>query len=77
MSPEELRRLCSCLSMAAEVVEAIDSPELQRQRGWDLSRWRYELVPWGVRFWRGDPQPTEGATVLALLGHGPHRRDRL
>jgi hypothetical protein len=40
----------SCLNSVADLVDAIDSPELQIRRGWDLSGWRYELVPWGVRF---------------------------
>lgn len=50
MHPEKLTRLLTGLERAAEVVDAIDNQETQRQRGWDLSHWRYELVPWGVRF---------------------------
>lgn len=45
----ELRRLARHRN-AADLVEAIDSPCLQDQRGWDLSRWRYDLIPWGVCF---------------------------
>jgi len=65
--------------MAAEVVEAIDDPGLQRQRGWDLSRWRYHLVPWGVRFSYHDPHSGGQTDVLALMafspGPGMERRD--
>lgn len=50
MSAEELINHLSNLELAAEVVEAIDDCELQQRRGWDLSGWRYELIPWGVRF---------------------------
>jgi hypothetical protein len=74
MSPEDLRQLSNCqgcLSMAAELVEAIDDPALQRQRGWDLSRWHYDLVPWGVRFIYHDPHSGERAETLALLPLGP------
>jgi hypothetical protein len=67
MSPKELTNLLIALGRAADVVEAIDDPEQQRQRGWDLSQWRYQLVPWGVRFSCRDPRyPSEGE-ILALL----------
>jgi len=56
--------------MAAEVVEAIDEPALQKRRGWDLSRWRYHLVPWGVRFSYLDPHSGGRADVLALMALG-------
>jgi hypothetical protein len=50
MTPCELANHVQSLNGAADLVEAIDSPRLQDQRGWDLSRWRYDLIPWGVRF---------------------------
>lgn len=50
MRPEELRSLLTSMEAAADVVEAIDNPSLQADRGWDLSGWRYSLVLWGVRF---------------------------
>jgi len=52
MSAEELINHLGNLERAAEVVEAIDDFDLQQRRGWDLSGWRYELIPWGVRFVR-------------------------
>jgi hypothetical protein len=67
MLPSELTQLLIGLNSAADIVEAIDDPELQQKRGWDLSQWRYDLVPWGVRFRYKDVQqrPVE---VLAMLG---------
>jgi len=50
MSPDQLTELLTGLDRAAEVVEAIDRPELQVKRGWNLAQWRYDLIPWGVRF---------------------------
>jgi hypothetical protein len=61
MSPEQLTELLCRLRSAADIVEAIEDPELQRRRGWDLAGWRYEPVPWGVRFLGG------GAEVVALV----------
>jgi len=58
------------LTRAAEVVEAIDDPPLQRSRGWNLSRWRYDLVPWGVRFRLQDSDSREAAEVLVLAPFG-------
>jgi len=55
------------LGTAADVVEAIDNPHLQQQRGWDLSCWRYDLVPWGVRFRRRELHSSPEAEVLAVL----------
>jgi hypothetical protein len=61
---------------AAEIVEAIDDPQRQQQHGWDLSRWRYDLVPWGVRFTYREPDDARPVEVLALLSHaGRHPRE--
>ena len=54
MLPEELRGLLTSMHVAADVVEAIDTPALQAKRGWDLARWSYDCIPWGVRFLRRD-----------------------
>jgi len=67
MTPEELTCRLNNLHTAAEVVEAIDNPELQERRGWDLSRWRYDLVPWGVRFTYLDPLSRDKSEVLAQV----------
>ncbi len=67
MTPEELTCRLNNLYTAADVVEAIDDPDLQKLRGWDLSRWRYDLVPWGVRFTYRDPLSRSQAEVLALV----------
>jgi len=56
------------LETAAEVVEAIDDREVQARRDWDLSEWRYELIPWGVRFQREVPKHSGQAEILAVLG---------
>jgi hypothetical protein len=67
VTPEELTCRLNNLYAAADVVEAIDNPELQQERGWDLSRWRYDLVPWGVRFTYLDPLSRCNAEVLAVM----------
>jgi len=72
MTAEELMGHVHNLESAAEVVEAIDDPALQRRRGWDLGGWRYELVPWGVRFVRRERHGGETELfVLAALKQGP------
>jgi len=72
MSPKQLARLLTSLESAADVVEAIDDREIQSRRDWDLSDWRYELVPWGVRFLCRQPKPPGRAEILAVLGgRGP------
>jgi len=67
MSPEELTAHLSNLGEAADVVEAIDDPARQCRRGWNLSGWTYELIPWGVRFvYRG-----EAAVIASVRPAGP------
>jgi hypothetical protein len=68
MTPEQLIRLLTELGTAADVVDCIDDPTLQRLRGWDLASWRYRLVPWGVVFSR---QP-DGTRVI--VAGEPHAR---
>jgi hypothetical protein len=81
MSPAELADLLSCPGAAADMMEAIDDPGLGRGRGWDLSGWRHDPVPWGVRFsYRGPGRPAEVLALVALDGRlahayrGPHSR---
>ena len=50
MKPQKLAQLANDLDTAAELVEAIECPEVGRERGWDLDGWRYRLSPWGVCF---------------------------
>jgi hypothetical protein len=65
MTPHTLASLLTDLGSAAEVVEAIEDADLQRRRGWNLASWRYDLVPWGVRFrYRGG---RDAAEVIATL----------
>lgn len=72
MTAEQLMGYVNSLKEAAEVVEAIDDVGLQRRRGWDLLGWRYELVPWGVRFVRRERFGGETQVlVLAALKHSP------
>jgi len=67
MTAEELMRCVGSLEQAAELVEAIDTG-VQRRRGLDLAGWRYELVPWGVRFVRRERDGGESEVfVLAVL----------
>lgn len=74
MTAEQLTAHLNGLTAAAEVVEAIDDRELQRRRGWDLSGWAYELVPWGVRFLYRHPHRQTREEVLVRLGiDGGHR----
>ena len=68
MTTEQLTSYVRSLEEAAEVVEAIDDFGLQRRRGWDLQEWRYELVPWGVRFVRRERDGSESEVfVLPVL----------
>jgi len=79
MAPKELTQLLLGLNTAADVVEAIDNRELQQRRGWDLSHWRYSLVPWGVRFTyqeQPDLPPVEVLALLRLEYRGPAPRVR-
>jgi hypothetical protein len=65
MRPNELSDLLKSMSSAADVIEAIDQPSLQRQRGWDLAEWTYDMVPWGVAFYRTSLRH-EDATLVAV-----------
>jgi hypothetical protein len=47
-------------------VEALENPELQRRRGWNLVGWRYELISWGVRFQHLDQHGAVAAEILAV-----------
>jgi len=72
MSPKQLAHLLTSLETAADVVDAIDDRELQMRRDWDLSEWRYELIPWGVRFRCEERRHPGQAEILAVLGRpGP------
>jgi len=72
MAPEELATYLSSLEAAADVVEAIDDPEARRSRGWNLSGWSYELIPWGVRFvHHGQGPRTEVAVLAGVRSVGP------
>jgi len=66
MTAEELAGHVASLERAAEVVEAIDDEDLQRRHGWDLAGWRYELVPWGVRFARRERRGADDTEVIVL-----------
>jgi CheY-like chemotaxis protein len=69
LTPAGLVTLLRDLRSAAEVVEAIDGHT--RGRGWDLSGWRYELIPWGVRFCNCD------GIEVALLAEVPGMKSGL
>lgn len=72
MTPETLADLLTDLGSAAALVDAIEDARLQRQRGWDLAGWRYELVPWGVRFRR--PGGLDFGEVVVTLATHPIAR---
>jgi hypothetical protein len=76
MSPEKLAGLLTSLNCAAKVVEAIDDPVLQRYYGWDLSCWRYDLIPWGVRFIFQDPQGGKRVEIVILAAFRNQRVPR-
>lgn len=67
MSAAELTRLLMKLGTAADVVEALGDPELQHHKGWDLTGWTCDPVPWGVRFCRRGLAGEDPAEVLVLL----------
>jgi hypothetical protein len=71
MTPEELTCRLNNLYSAADIVEAIDNPALQQLRGWNLSQWRYDLIPWGVRFTYLDPLSRCKAEVTAQVAQDP------
>ncbi|MGD9714110.1 MAG: hypothetical protein AB7V46_18925 [Thermomicrobiales bacterium] len=73
MKPEELVARLSNLEVAADFVEAIDDPNLEKYCSWNLSGWSYEMVPWGVRFIYRNR--AEVAEVLVLAGLSPDSLD--
>jgi hypothetical protein len=72
MSPEELTSYLSDLSAAADVVEALDGKGARWGRIGDLAGWRYELIPWGVRFIREGEgvEPAEVFVQAPVPGSG-------
>lgn len=70
MHPEELIEVLKSLSVAADLVECIDDPSLQSERGWDLANWSYQLVPWGVRFLHHNPRGSVSSAVVAVTRPG-------
>jgi len=82
MTPDKLAALLTNLEAAAEVVDAIEDPDLQRRRGWDLACWRYDLVPFGVRFSHANERDNGPAEIFVVLRpaskrHGPARMDAM
>lgn len=63
MQPAHLAQLVPSLAAAADIVEAIDAAALGEHHGGTWRDWNYELVPWGVRFFRRDGQ---GAVFVSL-----------
>jgi len=70
MTPQHLAQCASNLGVAADIVDAIKNRELQQERGWDLRSWRFELVPWGVRFIHWDIQEKRCSEVVVRLPSG-------
>ena len=73
MRPRRLMKLLNSLAAAAEVMEAIDRPDLQAGRDWDLTNWAYEPVPWGVRFVHHDGPGDVTSTIVAAALPEPSR----
>ena len=71
MTPQKLTNLITSLHGAADIVDAMHDPELQRRHGWDLADWTYEVVPWGVRFIHRDPALQAETVILARLTVDP------
>jgi len=67
MSPAELKTFLTSIAVASNVIEAIDDTRLQHSKGWDLTGWHYELVPWGVRFFHADHQESIYVFVSVFL----------
>jgi len=80
LTPETLASGLDDLFSAAMVVEAIDDPDRRGALGWDVSGWRYEPIPWGVRFLRGaagDEKAVAWTVALApdaVVSSQPFRR---
>lgn len=68
MTPEELAAHVRDLESAAQFVEAIDNRSLQSDRGWNLTGWEYELVPWGVRFVHRYPSGRSAEVLVLVAG---------
>ena len=68
MRPEELADSLTSMRVAADVVEALDSPALQVERCWELAGWDHGWAPFGVRFarWDGRGQVTAAVVAVAL-----------
>jgi hypothetical protein len=60
--------LLNGLGTAADIVECIDDPALQRQRGWDLTGWRYRMVQWGVVLTCPGGHGMESSEILVMMG---------
>ena len=72
MYPEQLIAHLSSLSAAADIVDAIRDSSLQADRGWNLKQWRYEPMPWGIRFLHGDNQGHVDEEVRAVADVAAH-----
>ncbi len=66
MHPRALAKIVGNLDAAADVLEAFENRNLQKERGWNFDGWRYEVIPWGVRFIYRDVAKQE-TQVLATL----------
>ncbi len=66
MHPQEMTALLISLSAAADIIEAIDNPEHQDLRGWDLEGWSYTCIPWGVAFLRHGHRGAVTGSILAV-----------
>ncbi len=66
MQIEDMARLLTSLDVAADVVDAIDDPDIQVCRGWDLADWSYDCIPWGIRFLRHDRRTGTTAAVVVV-----------
>jgi hypothetical protein len=66
MHRDEFMTLLTSMSAAADLVDAIDRPALQLSRGWDLAGWKYELIPWGVRFLPPGGKRERGIKMVAV-----------
>ncbi len=67
MDPPSLAQILTDLNAAADVLEAFENRALQMERNWNFHGWRYELIPWGVRFIHrdGDKNETEVFATLS------------
>jgi len=68
MRAEDLANQFSTMDDVSEMLLVIEQKNGRTWRGRNIDRWRYEMVPWGVRFFHlaSNMEPDEAVVSLAL-----------